>query len=61
MGLFPKNNEQLVKDTIVKLRAKRSDLVSTGDVDETTLENALMPRVGIPRAGQKYEGRVQTT
>ena len=28
MGLFPKNNEQLVKDTIVKLRAKRNDLVS---------------------------------
>ena len=44
MGLFPKNNKQLVKDTIVKLRAKKSDLVSTGDVDETTLENALMHR-----------------
>ena len=54
MGLFPKNNEQLVKDTIVKLRAKRSDLVSTGDMDETTLENALMHRFVIHRAGKKF-------
>ncbi len=54
MGLFPKNNEQLVKDTIVKLRAKRNDLVSTGDVDETTLENALMHRFVIHRAGRKF-------
>ena len=59
MGLFPKNNEQLVKDTIAKLRAKRSDLVSTGDVDETTLEKALLHRFVIHRAGKKFLVMVQ--
>ena len=54
MGLYPKNNERLVKDTIVKLRAKRNDLVSTGDVEETTLENALTHRFVIHRAGKKF-------
>ena len=54
MGLFPKNNEQLVKDTIAKLRAKRGDLVSTGDVEETSLEKALLHRFVIHRAGKKF-------
>ena len=54
MGLYPKNNERLVKDTIVKLRAKRNDLVSTGDVEETTVENALTHRFVIHRAGKKF-------
>lgn len=54
MGLFPKNNEELVKSTIRKLRAKRRDKVSTGDVEETTLEKALLHRFVIHRAGKKF-------
>ena len=54
MGLFPKNNEELVKSTIRKLRAKRRDKVSTGDVKETTLEKALLHRFVIHRAGKKF-------
>ena len=53
MGLFPKNNKELVKSTIQKLRARRSDKVSTGDVEETTLERALLHRFVIHRAGKK--------
>ena len=54
MGLFPKNNKELVKSTIQKLRARRSDKVSTGDVDETTLERALLHRFVIHRVGKKF-------
>ncbi len=54
MGLFPKNNEELVKATIRKLRAKRRDKVSTGDVEETTLEKALLHRFVIHRTGKKF-------
>ena len=54
MGLFPKNNEELVNSTIRKLRAKRRDKVSTGDVEETTLEKALLHRFVIHRAGKKF-------
>ena len=54
MGLYPKNNNQLVKDTIEKLRAKRRDKVSTDDMEETTLENALLHRFVIHRAGKKF-------
>ena len=54
MGLYPKNNNRLVKDTIKKLRAKRHHRVSTDDMDNTTLENALLHRFVIHRAGKKF-------
>jgi len=54
MGLYPKNNAQLVKDTVRKLKAKLSDKVSTGDMEESTLENALLHRFVIHRAGKKF-------
>jgi len=54
MGFFPKNNHQLVKDTIAKLRLKRSDNVSIGELEETTLEHALLNRFVIHRAGKKF-------
>ena len=54
MGLFPKNNEELVKSTIQKLRARRRDKVKTSDVDETTLEKALLHRFVIHRVGKKF-------
>ncbi len=59
MGLYPKNNKQLVKDTIRKLRARRSVTITTGDMEEISLENALLHRFVIHRAGKKFLSMVQ--
>ena len=54
LGFFPTNDKQLVKDTIRKIGARRSDLIDSKDTGETTLENALLHRFTIHRAGKKF-------
>lgn len=54
LGFFPTNDHQLVKDTIRAIGAKRSDLIESKDTGETTLENALLHRFTIHRAGKKF-------
>ena len=54
MGFLPKNNLQLVKDTILRIKAKRNSKVSTGGIDETSLESALIHKFVIHRANKKF-------
>ncbi len=54
LGFYPKNGDQLVKQTIRKIKARRDDLINTKETGETTLEKALLHRFTIHRAGKKF-------
>ena len=54
LGFYPINNHELVKKTIRKIKAKRSDPIDTKETGETTLENALLNRFVIHRSGKKF-------
>jgi sulfite reductase (NADPH) flavoprotein alpha-component len=54
LGFYPTNDSELVKKTIRKLRFSRNILIKTKDVKETTIEEALLHRFTIHRAGKKF-------
>jgi len=54
LGFYPTNDGNLVKDTIRKIGAKKSTIIETKDTGEITLENALLHRFTIHRAGKKF-------
>ena len=54
LGFYPINSIGLVKQTIRKIKAKRSELVNTKDTGEVTIEHALLNRFVIHRAGKKF-------
>ena len=54
LGFYPINNIELVKQTIRKIKAKRSDLVNTKETGEVTIEHALLNRFVIHRASKKF-------
>ncbi|MBA60342.1 MAG: sulfite reductase subunit alpha [Euryarchaeota archaeon] len=54
LGFYPINNLELVKHTIRKIKAKRKDIVETSEMGKVTLENALLNRFIINRAGKKF-------
>ena len=54
LGFYPMNNHELVKKTIRKIKAKKSDPINTKETGDTTLENALLNRFVIHRAGKKF-------
>jgi len=54
LGFYPINNIELVKQTIRKIKAKRSDLINTKDTGEVTIEHALLNRFVIHRASKKF-------
>ena len=53
LGFYPTNDKELVKQTVRKINARRKDLINTKETGETTLENALLHRFTIHRAGKK--------
>ena len=54
LGFYPINSMKLVKQTIRKIKAKRRDTVETSETGKVTLENALLNRFIINRAGKKF-------
>ncbi|MFL2945130.1 MAG: sulfite reductase flavoprotein subunit alpha [Candidatus Poseidoniales archaeon] len=54
LGFYPTNDSTLVKETIRKLGFSRKTIIKTKDVEETTLEEALLHRFTIHRAGKKF-------
>jgi sulfite reductase (NADPH) flavoprotein alpha-component len=54
LGFYPINNHDLVRKTIRKIKAKKNDSIITKETGETTLENALLNRFVIHRAGKKF-------
>ena len=54
LGFYPINNIELVKQTIRKIKAKRSDIVNTKETGEVTIEHALLNRFVIHRASKKF-------
>jgi len=54
LGFYPTNDSTLVKQTIRKLGFSRKTIIKTKDVEETTLEEALLHRFTIHRAGKKF-------
>jgi len=54
LGFYPTNDKDLVRQTIRKIKAKRSDIIDTKETGETTLDEALLHRFTIHRAGKKF-------
>jgi len=54
MGFYPTNNHDLVKKTIRKIGAKKDVKIETKETGKTTLENALLCRFTIHRAGKNF-------
>ena len=54
LGFYPNNDKDLVKNTIRKIGAKKNTIIETKDTGEITLENALLHRFTIHRAGKKF-------
>ena len=54
LGFYPINNYQLVKQTIRKIKANRKDTIEDKEIGKTTLENVLLNKFIIHRAGKKF-------